>query len=431
MENIFIGWSGNKPLADMLAQIINCNSNKKAIVGGGSPKDMYIGAQVLNQINRSNFAVLLVEDKEDGQVSNNLMFEWGYIMAKLSIDNICTILINKSSRDLPSDLLGTWVFELTYDKTEQGQKELVDQIYEIIDKNFGTANNINYFDFIDGWKQIFVRVARETYDDDQELCVHILMGCLAAYYYMDNASLRYMLNNVSGSMIVNEVVNFSKSYIDLFLESANMTKPITQDMFFKLIQTYETVLNGKRDVSEELALLMEMLCYNAYGLACILFLRNEDLDNDTINFCLEKSKSCFMKYIELVDEFEKKNNKSECLILLLRSYLYNDLAHLYRDGYKEDDQYKEYLKISVEQRNKLHQTFKLTYPYNIFLATKLEQEYIIALSEQCNFMEDSFMKTMCKKTIVAKYEEWQKELIYTSSLTDRIKSNIDKANANQ
>lgn len=63
---------------------------------------------------------------------------------------------------------------------------------------------------------------------------------------------------------------------------------------------------------------------------------------------------------------------------------------------------------------------------NIFLATKLEQEYIIALSEQCNYMENSVIKTMQKNIVMAKYEEWEKELVYTSSLTDRIKDNIEK-----
>lgn len=37
-------------------------------------------------------------------------------------------------------------------------------------------------------------------------------------------------------------------------------------------------------------------------------------------------------------------------------------------------------------------------------------------------MEESVVKTMYKNLVVAKFEEWEKELVYTSSLTDRIKN---------
>ena len=51
MANIFIGWSGNQPLAFCLEKLIDNNIND-AIVGGGAPQDMFIGAQVINQINQ-------------------------------------------------------------------------------------------------------------------------------------------------------------------------------------------------------------------------------------------------------------------------------------------------------------------------------------------------------------------------------------------
>ena len=47
MDNIFIGWSGNQSLANELGNEINRNKAFNAIVGGGTPTNMYIGAQVL------------------------------------------------------------------------------------------------------------------------------------------------------------------------------------------------------------------------------------------------------------------------------------------------------------------------------------------------------------------------------------------------
>jgi hypothetical protein len=94
MDRIFIGWSGNQPLAYELASIIEEDRDKNAIVGGGVPTDMYVGAQVIKQMKTCNYAALLVEDK-NGDISNNLMFEWGYLIAKMPINNIHIFLINK------------------------------------------------------------------------------------------------------------------------------------------------------------------------------------------------------------------------------------------------------------------------------------------------------------------------------------------------
>ena len=94
---------------------------------------------------------------------------------------------------------------------------------------------------------------------------------------------------------------------------------------------------------------------------------------------------------------------------MLKSYIFNDIGHLYKDAFSDKKLFLENLTKSVENRKKLHQTFVSNYPKNIFLATKLEQEYIIALSEQCNYMENSVIKTMQKNIVMAKFEEWEKE----------------------
>lgn len=74
-------------MADTLADLITSKTGDHTIVGGGQPKDMFIGAQVIEQINRCDSAILLIEDK-NGMISSNLMFEWGYIYAKYPVSNI-------------------------------------------------------------------------------------------------------------------------------------------------------------------------------------------------------------------------------------------------------------------------------------------------------------------------------------------------------
>lgn len=87
----------------------------------------------------------------------------------------------------------------------------------------------------------------------------------------------------------------------------------------------------------------------------------------------------------MLDLFEETFKNNVCLVLLLRSYTFNDIGYLYKDVFFDENAFLENLTKSVEYRKQLHQTFKSSYPANIFLATKLEQEYIIALSDQCNY----------------------------------------------
>ncbi len=424
MDKYFIGWSGNQQLAKEVAVLIENNTKNGAVVGGGVPRDMYIGAQVINQIQQCNHAILLVEDK-GGDISSNLMFEWGYIMARLPVNSIYTFLINKRSRDLPSDLLGTWVFEVEADREKQSDQDIAKEIFRIMSENSRAVNETNYFDLINNWRHIFSRLSEKTPLPNIDLCQHLITGCLAAYYYMDYRALRYELNEIVGSSETEDIIAFAKSYIDVFIESDNMMHPLSENEFFRLTQDFEMTLNRVRDCGDDIELLIDILCYNAYGLACILFLRNEGLDEGTVEFCSQKAREYFETDLELITKFEETHTNNKCLVQLIRAYLYNDLAHLYKSPFNDFEKFKELLALSVNSRKALHQTFT-TYYNNSFLAIKLEQEYIIALSEQCIYMENSFTKALSQATIRKKAKEWEKELLFTSSLTERIKASIEK-----
>lgn len=425
MSNIFIGWSGNKSLADKVAELITNRTGDHAIVGGGQPKDMFIGAQVIDQINRCDTAILLVEDK-NGIISPNLMFEWGYISAKYSVSNIHAVLLNKQSKDLPSDLMGSWVNEVIYDKNASSEQELAEKILNLFVQNSKNVSVRNYFDLISNWKRVYTYLTDDIPDSNQAICEYILSGCVAAYYYQDNMLLRQTLNTLKVPLDVNIIIQFAKAYIDVFIQSENMTKPLSQQNFFNAMQTFESVTKRKKKLSQDVEMLLDILNYDAYGLANVLYMKNSNLDNETKKFCSNKAKECFEKDFELLDLFEEHFKNNVCLGLLLRSYIFNDMGHLYKDAFNDEDTFLQHLTTSVEYRKQLHQIFVSSYPANVFLATKFEQEYIIALSEQCNYMEDSVLKSMYKNLVVTKFEEWEKELVYTSSLTDRIKNNIQQ-----
>ena len=425
MSNIFIGWSGNKSLADKLADLLMNKTGDHAIVGGGQPKDMFIGAQVIDQINQCDTAIILAEDK-NGIISPNLMFEWGYISAKFTVSNIHAFLLNKQSKDLPSDLMGSWVNEVSYEPSATSEKEVAEKILDLYLQNSKNKSVRNYFDLISDWKKVYTYLTDKSSNSNQAFCEYILSGCLAAYYYQDNMLLRQALNNLKVPTAVNILVQFAKAYVDIFIQSENMSKPLSQQDYFSVMQVFETIINRQKQFSDDIELLLDILNYDAYSLANSLFLKNDDLDEETKRFCTNKAKECLEKDFELLETFEKTIKNNDCLVLLLKSYLYNDIGHLFKDSLLDKNAFLENLTKSVEYRKQLHQSFISSYPANIFLATKLEQEYISALSEQCNYMDNAVLKGMYKNLVISKFQEWEKELVYTSSLTDRIKNNIQQ-----
>ena len=433
MDKIFIGWSGNQPLAYEVARKIEEDSEKTATVGGGVPTDMYVGAQVIKQMKGCNYAALLVENK-GGDISSNLMFEWGYLIAKMPVNNIHTFLINKKSEDLPSDLRGAWCEELTVDRSTLSDSDIAEIIADKLLSNMQKAKNKelaskNYFDTVSDWERIFPRLSAyetETLSDD-EMCEYIIMGCLAAYYYMNNHSLRRMLDTMTSTSTVNTVIYFAKSYIDLFLYSDNMSKPLSDEWFFRCMEDFEATFERKRKLAASFEDFLDILSFNAYALAALLYLKNSDLDPDDVEYWSGVSEEYFLRVIDLLGRYEEKYPNNRCLVLLIRVYMYNDIAHLYKNVIKDNKKFLSYLDLSVKERRTLHHDFKSTYPLNKFLETKFEQEYIIALSEQLNYIEDMPLskQKQFRRNIEKKLEEWEKEIIFSSSLTDRIKRNLN------
>ena len=73
---------------------------------------------------------------------------------------------------------------------------------------------------------------------------------------------------------MNIVLQFAKAYVDIFIQSENMTKPLSQQDYFNVMQVFETIIIRKRQFSNEIEMLIDILNYDAYGLSNVLFLKN-------------------------------------------------------------------------------------------------------------------------------------------------------------
>jgi len=427
MDNIFIGWSGNQSLARALGDEIDKNKNYKAIVGGGTPTNMYIGAQVIEQIKDSDYALLLME-KKDGAISPNLMFEFGYILAKMPVNRIFLVLINMEDAELASDIRGTWVFKTKkFDRSVTGEAEFAHELYvdfvefENSRMLFGHSN---YFDYIDRWEECFASLKTDIRisTNDSE---YIIFGCLAAYYYNDYQELYDYLDDIKYDEGVSDIIYFAKAYISVFLNSGNMRNPINDDEMMTCREAFETLLERERVLSPKLDAVIDILVYNAYGLASMLYLRNEDLDEDEREYFERMCEEHCLGMLELVNEYyDKYGDDNKVLVNLFKAYIYNDLAKFYLQK-NEDEKHFLFLDRSVKSRKELFKEVQLLYPQNRYLVEKMEQEYYIALANQCRYMKDAVLKKMTVKKIKKRLDEWIDNYDAIRSMLDRIQANLD------
>lgn len=427
MDNIFIGWSGNQSLAKALGGEINKNGVYNAIVGGGTPTNMYIGAQVLDQIKESDYALLLME-KKDGAISPNLMFEFGYILAKMPVNRIFLVLINMESTELASDIQGTWVFQSKkFDRSITPEADFAHELYEDFVKfehNRMLIGQSNYFDYIDRWEECFTDLKTDSRisTNDSE---YIILGCLAAYYYNDYQELYDHLNAIKYDEAVSNIVYFAKAYISIFLDSGNMRYPLNDDQMMTCRETFESLLERKRTLSPKLDRIIDILVHDAYGLACMLYLRNEGLDEDEKEYFETVCETHCLAVFDLISEYRDEfGEDNKVLMNLFDAYICNDLAKFYQRNPETEDKHIKYLERSVASRKELFKSVQLLYPQNKFLIEKVEQEYNIALADQCRYMKDAVLKKMTVKKIKKRLDEWVTNYNALRSMLDRIEINL-------
>ena len=105
-ETVFIAWGRNRELAEAVSAELK-KHGISSIVGGepGRRADDFIGKRVIEQMDRCSRAIILAKGNDDDVFRSNLMFEWGYLLARLRSGSILAILI-ESSGSGASDLHG-------------------------------------------------------------------------------------------------------------------------------------------------------------------------------------------------------------------------------------------------------------------------------------------------------------------------------------
>ena len=332
MEKVFIAWGGNQKLAHAVGNELN-KYDFNGIVGGGIPTDMYIGTQVFTQINQCTRAIILVESVRSdvgNPFSNNLMFEWGYLTAKMDPRKLHVFLLGESKKHLPSDLAGIWANEINnIDMTsEQVAKEITSLFMEAASRPI----DIDKIEIFSRWNEIKRNLSVYTHTPaySEIECAHYLLHSIEVCYgYMEEEQYLSLIEPLKPSSSALEFsLQIVKANITLFRESSGLTSKLSFDTFAELKSLFESKFDFTNQ-DRNLHLWFKYFCISRLGLLYTMIMKSDDFESEYMAIYHNKAEECFIDALRVLSDISKIYPQESIYIKLYEGYLYRDLHRIY------------------------------------------------------------------------------------------------------
>ena len=398
IEKIFVAWAGNQPLANLVGSELN-KCGFEAIVGGGLPTDLFVGTQIFSQINQCTRAIILAETRMDSNYfSGNLMFEWGYLTAKMDPRKLHVFLIGESKKSLPSDLAGIWASEIS------DMKPIEQMAHEIVDIFSIAASRPVDFDkikILNRWNQ--TKYELSVYNSmpscsEIELAHFVLHSTEACYYHMEENEFVTLINKINPvSNALDFALQIVKANITLFAESSGLLKPLPFDTFSEL----KAIFEKKFDFSNQdmnLNLWFKYFCYNRLALLHMLIAVHNEFDEEYKNIYFEKNIECNKMALSVLRDIAQTYPQEAIYTKLYEGYVYRDLFKIH-NLMNNDTQAVESITSASKAREAFYLHYKQNYPSDGYLIKLFGEEYYLSCAELLKYIKDPIEKKIIESTI--------------------------------
>ncbi len=428
---VFIGWSGTNKLAYKVKASLE-KENYEGVVGGQSGQDggLYVGAVVLNEIDGCNQALFVVQKKENERISNNLMFELGYALAKFNANKIHVVYVDIDSEDkeIPSDLKGIWASHCSTEGDEKIEDEIVGKFLEN-QKNIIPEEKMSVIGSYYHMKEQIKKYAYAPHCSEYEFAQYILFFSQAAYMYSNEKdalrALKELMNRLPNpAPSLDSAVRFAVCYLELFLFVKK-----EEDRLFIDRHDFRTLKRKLKSIEEKVEPMEKddftkwflVFINDTINYSHILYSYNsehtEEEKEEILNNSIPYAEKC-LKYCE-----ELKENKANALCLeLYTAYMYRNLSTAYKQLPEGTEKSHTYLNKSFEARKKLVEYYEM-HDISTKLFDNFELEYYLALSECLEFVtdEDDFLdyKYDCEEYI-KRVKELNREKSYFINKIERL-----------
>ena len=401
IEKVFIAWGGNQNLAQSIGIALD-KHGFCGIVGGGMPTDMYIGAQVFGQIQQCTRAIILVENTRLDSLnpfSSNLMFEWGYLTAKMDPRKLHIFLLGESKKHLPSDLAGIWANEVNnVDKTmEQITQEVVALFVEAASRPI----DINKIEIFSRWNEIKRNLGTysRTPAYSEIECAHYLLHSIEVCYgYMEEEQFLAILEALNPSSNALEFsLKIVKGNIALFGESGGLVNQLSFDTFSELKSLFERKFDFTNQ-DRNLHLWFQYFCTCRLGLLYMLIMQSNDFDKEHLAIYFEKAKGCLNDALYALNEINKFYPQEAIYTKLYEGYIHRDFHRIHSIIGNEEKAF-QHISAAEKAHEAFYLYFKQHYSNDGYLVKHFGKEYYLDRARCLKYLQDPLEKKIAESSV--------------------------------
>lgn len=423
MENVFVAWSRNYELARCVADKLE-NMEFQVTVGGGSPKDMFIGSQIQQQMDSASYAIILAQKKTEfsgsAEFSDNVMFEWGYLISKLTSQKVFAYLIDTDERELPSDLVGSWVIPI---KSENNDANEIAQ--QIVDQFKIEKRSVDKLEVMSRWREI-----KETLQNygtqhkysDFEIAQFVLYSLFSSYYYNDIPTFTKACSKIeTTSENLRIVLLIAQLKMQIYEATSNLAKPLGIEDYFEISAMLSHEHESQIEESD-LKCWARIIRLDAISLCNCLVIQDSIGDSE---YYATEAIRLGTEVLDLIESDLALYPHNTHYANLIKGFQYRNIAGAYLELHNVD-QAKEFFKQSVAAREKLYFYFKQTYSTEHTLCSKFAQEYYLSLLERCQYEDNPMEKKRIKLTVEKFLSSWEDDFSRQQSLLRLVKEAFSK-----
>jgi hypothetical protein len=401
IEKVFVAWGGNQSLAQSVGHELS-KHGYSGIVGGGIPTDMYIGMQVFSQISQCTRAIILVENNRPDAVnpfSSNLMFEWGYLTAKMDPRKLHVFLLGESKKNLPSDLAGIWANEIN--NADKDMEQITQEIIHSFIEAASRPIDIDKMEIFSRWNEIKRNLGEYTNSPafSEIECAHYLIHSIEACYgYMEEEQFLSLIGNIKPS---SSALLFSlqivRSNITLFAETGGLTGKLSFDVISELKSLFESKFDFTNQ-DRNLHLWLKYFCHSRLGLLYTMIMRSEDFEKEYTDAYFQKANECFEEAVQVLSEITEFYPQESVYTKLYEGYLYRDFHRINIIAGNEEKAVQN-IAAAKKAHEMFYLQFKQLYPNDGYLIKHFGKEYYLDCSRHLNYIKDPLEKKMAESTI--------------------------------
>lgn len=408
-DSIFIVWSGEN------GQQLALQTKKKlqdtgyyCIIGGegGVRNGMHIGSAIINQMKNCTQAIIIVQKKENGFISNNLFFEWGFLISHLGEKNVHVYYIDIDIHDdaIPSDLGGIWVNYLKGGSITENSEEIVSSFLEQ-KVNSISRDKMSVIDLYYTTKDRIVNHCCQNRYCEIDLAIDILFFAQSAYLFSKESDAlgvlrdldsQYSVEHIIQSPELDAAIDFSNCYLNTLnpetIQRSNNVPYLTASQY----STTKRILNSliKRiqntECDKEFSDWFFMYVYDALNYICILYSFMPECPHARKTRVMKESLHYAEETLRYCNILSEQAENIMCLNLY-ESYMYKNISTAY-SFLSIDDPEKYTPELTNACRFKSLKKRSILFDHysnrniNSRLLDKFELEYYLSLSEilSCN-----------------------------------------------